>query len=127
MRCRNIVLNADGTYDIVWFGKTRDSEKTYDNYVEKQEGVAKSLIQRLGVIQGELWYNISYGLPLLSKIRDKAIMDSAIVNIINDHPEVVSIRKYESKVDQKTHTYYFTAEMMTIYGEGISISSDYQM
>ena len=126
MRCRNIVLNSDGTYNIVWFGKSSYTEKA-DNYVERQENVAKSLIQRLAVIEGELWYNTGYGLPLMDKIKNKAILDVAVINIINDHPEVLNILTFESTTKQETRSYHLSFSVSTIYGNTVSISTDYSI
>lgn len=103
------------------------TSKKAENYVENEEAVAKSLVQRLAVIKNELWYNINYGLPLLDKIRNKAIIDAAIINIINQHEGVRNIIDYTSNVDQNSHTYYFTSNINTIYNKNISISSEYLM
>ena len=131
MKCRNIVKQQDGSYNIVWFGSAGKDPETgnkisAENYVaDGSEMVSKSLTARLAVIQGELWYNINYGLPLFSKIRNKAINDAAIVNIINAHPAVKSIINYKSSVDQKSHTYSFYVDINTVYNETINISSEY--
>lgn len=92
------------------------------SYAEKQEGTASSLIQRLSVIQGELWYRINYGLPLFQNIRDKGIMDSVIIDIILSHPDVASIRSFSSKIE-KDGTYYFeNAKIITIFNETIELT-----
>ena len=101
-----------------------EAEKA-ENYVEDSEAVSVSLIQRLSVIKNELWYSINYGLPLLDKVRNKAIIDAAIIKIINGHEGVQNIIEYKSGVEQKNHTYYFTANIATIYNQNISISSEY--
>lgn len=124
MKCRNIIRNDDGTYNIVWF-KRYGENQVAENYVERQEAVAKSLVQRLAVIKSELWYNINYGLPLFDKIRNKAIIDAAIINIITGHEGVRDIINYTSSVDQKSHTYSFKADISTVYDENISVSSEY--
>ena len=131
MKCRNIIKQQDGSYNIVWFGSSGKNTETggklpAENYIENNaEMVSKSLTARLGIIQGELWYSINYGLPLFNKIRNKAINDAAIVNIINAHPAVRSIINYKSSVDQKSHVYSFYADIDTVYNETINISSEY--
>lgn len=92
-----------------------------DNYVEGQEGIAKSLTQRLAVIKGELWYDINYGLPLLDKIKNKAIFDAYIIKTINAHQEVKNIKEYVSEVNNGIYTY--TATIISIYGDEFELSS----
>lgn len=91
----------------------------YKNYSTEQEGVRDSLIQRLSVIKGELWYKASYGLPLTEKIKNKGIYDAIIINIIMDHPDVVNIESYESIVVNRTYTFNFT--VLTVYNEEVNI------
>lgn len=91
-----------------------------ENYSTKQHGVADSLIQRLSVIKGELWYKASYGLPLLDKIKSKGIMDSVIINIITDHPDVVNIEYFNSQLENNSYSFTFICN--TIYNENIKIS-----
>lgn len=96
------------------------------SYATKQEGVASSLIQRLSLIQGELWYNEDIGLPLFSKVKDKFIYDSIIINTILKHSDVRGIISYESKVNVKSTnhgTYYFKAEIESVYNEILTINS----
>lgn len=95
-----------------------------DTYVQdSSEMVSKSLTQRLSAIRGELWYDINYGLPLFDKIRDKAILDMEIMEIINNHPAVVSIEEYKSEVDKRE--YSFKAKIISIYNKSFEISSNY--
>lgn len=91
------------------------------NYSEQQEGVRDSLIARLSVIKGELWYRSSYGLPLLDKIKSKGIYDSMIVDGILSHPDVVNLESFNSKIEG--HTYYFDCVINTIYNEKITLSN----
>ena len=129
MRYRNVTQNEDGTYNIVWFGssgKLSDNKKIpAENYTIKQEGIAKSLIQHLAVIKGELWYAAGYGLPLFDKIKHKAILDSAVISIIERHVEVQSILSFESSIDKENKTYYFTANILSIYGDQVEVSTEY--
>lgn len=91
------------------------------NYSTLQEGVRDSLIARLSVIKGELWYRSSYGLPLLDKIKSKGIYDSIIVDYILSHPDVVNLESFNSKIDG--HTYSFDCVINTIYNEKITLSN----
>ena len=129
MKYRNL-FKEDDKYNIVWFGckaaPIDGKAQFYDNhenYSQYQEGIKNSLIQRLSIIKGELWYNINYGLPLLDKIRNKAVIDAAILNIINRHEEIKTIRKYVSSVSDHVYTFEFIAE--TIYNTSFSFSSSY--
>jgi len=105
-----------------------------DNYIiDNQEMVGKSLTQRLAVIKGELYYNLNYGLPLLDKIRDKAIIDIEIINIINKHPAVVKINSFSSSVikenknTKENNVYQFTVDVLTVYNKSVTISSNYSI
>lgn len=74
------------------------SGKQADSFVYQQEGVAADLTQRLSVLKNELWYQINYGLPLLDKIKSKAVIDASVLDIITSHPNVVRVSKFESQV-----------------------------
>ena len=100
------------------------AKKTDSNYAEKQEGVAYSLIQRLSVIKGELWYQINHGLPLLDKLRSGEVLDSVIIQIILSHPDVKNITDFQSSIT-KNHNYQFYAKIMTIYNLEIELSNTY--
>jgi len=97
------------------------SVKADENYAVQQENVACSLIQRLSVIKGELWYLINYGLPILDKVRNRQIMDSVIINIILNHPEVKNIIYFTSEI--KDHVYIYSSRISTIYNQDIEINS----
>lgn len=99
------------------------SKKAAPNYSEKQEGVKDALIPRLSVLKGELWYKISYGLPLMEKIKSKGIYDSIIIKYITDYPDVVNIEEFSSTLDKDTHKYTFDCIINTIYGEKINLSN----
>lgn len=94
------------------------ANKRGKNYSIKQEGVKDSLIQRLSVLKGELWYKYSYGLPLLDKIRNKGIYDAIILDIINDHPDVTGVSIFKSTLINHTYNFSFTAT--TIYNSDIN-------
>lgn len=84
------------------------------NYVGEQQGVVDSLIQRLSVIKGELWYNPTYGLPLVDKIRSKGLMDAAVADIIYNQPDVELINSFTSDIG-KSYIYSFDFSVITIY------------
>jgi len=92
-----------------------------NNYAEKQEGCAYSLTQRISIIKGELWWMINYGLPIFDKIRNKAIFDSVLINIILKHPDVKNIIYINSFVED--HTYTFEVQINTVFNENITISN----
>ena len=100
-------------------------DATKQSYAEYQEGVASSLIQRLSIIKGELWYQINYGLPLFDKVKSKGIYDSTIIGIISNHPDVTDIETFNSYVVK--NVYYFDAKINTIYNESLELSSNYNL
>lgn len=126
MKCRRI--NSENGM-IVWFGvkeppkKQKNSEVTvfqnsedkHDNYATGSEGVANSLKQRLSVLKKELWYDYENGMPLVDKVRNKAIIDAYIVQTILKHPDVIDIDGFESRQDGSFYTCYFVVN--TIYGQ----------
>lgn len=85
------------------------------NFVEKQEGVASSLNQLLSVIKSEIWYNISYGLPLYDKISTKFQIDAVILSIVNGHPEVITVDEFNSYLSGNSYHCDLTVE--SIYGQ----------
>ena len=119
MRCRRIV---DG--NVVWFGSKGkqanghaeffNPNDKHDNYADNQEAVADSLTQRLSVIQKELWYATSYGLPLFEKTRSKATVDATVADIITQHPDVVSILSFSSEV--VNHKYSCSVSVQSTFG-----------
>ena len=124
MRCRQIVNG-----EVVWFGSIgldKENATTDKNgktiypalkettFVDKQSAVASSLTQRLSVIKRELWYKMSYGLPLFDKIKSKVFMDSEVTNIILDHPDVLRIENFSSHIIDKKYT--FDCQIVTKYG-----------
>ena len=126
MRCRSI---KNG--EIIWFGSQGldYSQPVYDNigrligykaiktnsFSETQQGVCDSLTQRLSVFRNELWYRMSYGLPLFDKIKSKTLMDVEVTNIITSHPDVIEIKSFDSNVVDKHYT--FNCVVMSKYGE----------
>lgn len=84
-----------------------------DDYSENQEAVANSLNERLSVLQGELWYSVNYGWPLLSK-PSKLICDTYIIERISNHSCVVSINEFKSSISN--HIYSASVKVLTIFG-----------
>lgn len=116
--------NLEFNLDILMMSKKWKEDKS--SYAMKQEAVASSLIQRLSIIQGELPYQKNYGLPILSKVKDKFIYDSIIINIILRHPDVTEIIDYESKLTNTSlnhGVYSFKCNVLTRYGEAITIGA----
>lgn len=84
-------------------------------FADKQEGVASSLMQRLNVIEGELWYNVKEGLPLFNKNVTITSMDAWLIRTIMKHPDVVSILTFSSTLND--HKYSATTHILSKYGE----------
>ena len=84
--------------------------KQANSFVYQQEGVAADLTQRLSVLKNELWYQINYGLPLLDKIKSKAVIDASVLDIITSHPNVVRVSKFESQVLNRKYSCKATIE-----------------
>lgn len=106
-----------GTYKVVYV----DTE----DYVSDTDAVVASLIQRLSVIKGELWYQINYGLPLTESISSAALFDSVIADIITSHPGVASLDSYKSWITG--HTYYYTCKITSIFAESFEISNNFEV
>lgn len=109
MRCRKIV---DG--NVVWFNKVNKATKLDSSFSEAQQSVVDSLTQRLSVIKTELWYDISYGLPLFDKVKNKIAMDGAVASIVTSHPDVISMSSFESTIVNKKYSCKF--QVVTKYG-----------
>ena len=124
MNCRRI-KRENGKNIVVWFGsyginndgtaKFYNVNNKHDNISIEQEAVADSLTQRLSVIEGELWYSINEGLPLLERIKSKVELDASVTEIILGHPNVSSITSFESQLTNN-HDYSARIEIETKYG-----------
>ena len=112
-------LNTNSVFDPNQMYGFHNNALKYNNYSSEQEGVKNSLIQRLSVIKGELWYKASYGLPLTEKIKNKGIYDAIIINIITEQPDVVNITSFESTVVNRSYVLNFT--VLTVYNEEVNI------
>lgn len=95
------------------------------NYSENVEAVRDSLIQRLSVLKGELWYQINFGLPLTENHKSKLIFDMTILDIISSHPGVASLITFDSSVSG--HQYQFSCSVQTIFNETLEISNFYMV
>lgn len=93
------------------------------NYSEDTDAVVDSLIQRLSVIKGELWYQVNFGLPLTEKNRGVTIFDMTIMDIITSHPGVAQLDSFTSSI--KNHVYTFTGQIRSVYGNVATISNSY--
>lgn len=113
-------INTNGQLTL-----NNDYNNGLDNsYHTAQDGVADSLIQRLAIIKGELWYQINYGIPLFDKNNNTTgIFDSAIIKIVLDHPDVKNIISFNSSVESKDHKYHFDMVVDTKYNTTINISN----
>ena len=113
--------------NIVWFGSTgKNLDGTAQFYDDKknsfsnqQQAVVDSLTQRLSVIKSELWYRVSYGLPLYEKTKSKPLMDSSVLEIVKSHQDVVNVLSFSSQIVNKKYT--CKLEIQSIYGN-ISLS-----
>lgn len=122
MRYRRVVRDND-INNIVWFGsygvdtngKAKFAGTTkHDNFSSEKEGVKDSLIQQLNTIEGELWYSVNFGIPLIDNFTSKSEVDMEIMNRILSHPEVISILSFTSKVNGRN--YWCNAEIQSRFG-----------
>lgn len=102
-------------------GKCTLTTPRLPNYVEDTDAVVVSLIQRLSVIKGELWWQVNYGMPLTDKVRGTTLYDMVVTDIITSHPGVASIQSYSSNIIG--HTYTYTCTIKTIFGDTVTISN----
>lgn len=108
-----IILNLEK--NVEYKAKFYNENNKHDNYSSEQQGVIDSLLQRLSVLKYELWYNYEYGIPLLDKVRNKGTIDSSVINVISEHPDVLTLVNYESEIlEDGTYSAYFIVS--TIYG-----------
>ena len=137
MRCRTMV-KENGVNNIVWFGsygrdENGNAKKAYiveegevqgkkqaeSNFSAGLQAIADDLTQKLSVMKGELWHKISFGLPLLDKVKSKALIDSAVAEIVMKQDNVTGIAKFSSTIYQKE--YHAEIQVQTNFGE-ISVS-----
>lgn len=119
MRCRNYVKGANGKKNIVWFGSIgkdiNGNSIKADNIVDGVEGLVSHLNQSLSVLEGELWWNMNEGIPLVEKYRSKGIMDSYILGVIDRYNEITGIKNFESTLTGNKYECDIIIE--SIYGD----------
>lgn len=124
MKCRRIIKNDKGNWDVIWFGSHgKNSNGTaqfynvdnkHDNYADNQDAVADSLIQQLSVLKYELWYNYEFGMPIIDKVKYKGIIDAYIIQVILNNPNIIEIKGFYSKSD--LHEYNCYTQILSKYG-----------
>lgn len=136
MKCRRIKRDEQGVKHIVWFGSYgknldgtakfydsnvnqdsygKDDNGKHNNYSDKQEAIKDSLTQRLSVIRGELWYNVSVGIPLFEKVKKKGVLDTYISIEILKHPDVEEVLEFKSDIINN-HYYTCSCKVLSKYG-----------
>lgn len=105
MKIRNTVMTD--TLTPVFFGsigKTASGKKIQtQSFVENIDAVTAALNQRLSVIKNELWYNMSFGLPLTDKVSSKYIVDASVNDIVLSTQHVVEITRFTSSISGRTY------------------------
>lgn len=116
MRVRRVFDENDGANrkrTIVWFGsygvnadgtaKFVSKTNKHDNFASNNDEVKDSLIQRLSVIQHELWFNYQYGMPLVDSDTSKIMIDTFVMRTIQDHEDVIEITSFTSIVSKTAY------------------------
>ena len=127
MRVRRIIDESSGTTrqrTIVWFGsygtntdgtaKFVNLSNKHDNFSSENTMVRDCLIQRLSVIQHELWYNYRYGMPLVDDDTAKVTIDTFVMKTIQEHQDVLEITSFTSNLDK--HNYHCDVQFTTKFG-----------
>lgn len=127
MRVRRVMDERSGTTRrraIVWFGsygtntdgtaKFVNSNDKHDNFSSENTMVRDCLIQRLSVIQHELWYNYQYGMPLVDEDTVKVTIDNFVMKTIQEHQDVLEITSFTSNLDK--HNYHCDVQFTTKFG-----------
>lgn len=98
------------------FGKGQQNI-TYGSYA-----VAQAIKTRLQLLKGEWWENIQEGLPLFQEILGTSgatsnifIVDSLIKDRIIKTPNVLSIKDFNSKFEERK--YSFNCSILSRFGE----------
>lgn len=128
MRVRRIIDEAAGTTrkrTVVWFGsygkyadgttKWANPNDKHDNFASGIEQVRDALIQRLSVIQHELWYDYRNGMPLVDKDTAQVTIDAFVMKTIQEHPDVLAIKTFSSHIEG--HNYTCDVQFTTKFGE----------
>lgn len=127
MRVRRLIDEQQGTTrrrTVVWFGsygtntdgtaKFVNPNNKHDNFAEGNTWVKDSLLQRLSVIQHELWYNYQYGMPLVDDDIVKVTIDTFVMKTISEHEDVIEITSFSSYLDK--HDYHCDVMFTTTFG-----------
>lgn len=127
MRVRRIIDERSGTTRrraIAWFGsygtntdgtaKFVNANDKHDNFSSENTMVRDCLIQRLSVIQHELWYNYRYGMPLVDDDTAKVTIDTFVMKTIQEHQDVLEITSFTSNLDK--HNYHCDVQFTTKFG-----------
>lgn len=127
MRVRRVMDERSGTTRrrvIVWFGsygtntdgtaKFVNPNDKHDNFSSENTMVRDCLIQRLSVIQHELWYNYQYGMPLVDEDTAKVTIDNFVMKTIQEHQDVLEITSFTSNLDK--HNYHCNVQFTTKFG-----------
>lgn len=127
MRVRRVMDERSGTTRrraIVWFGsygtntdgtaKFVNPNDKHDNFSSENTMVRDCLIQRLSVIQHELWYNHQYGMPLVDEDTAKVTIDNFVMKTIQEHQDVLEITSFTSNLDK--HNYHCDVQFTTKFG-----------
>lgn len=127
MRVRRIIDERSGTTRrraIAWFGsygtntdgtaKFVNANDKHDNFSSENTMVRDCLIQRLSVIQHELWYNYQYGMPLVDEDTAKVTIDNFVMKTIQEHQDVLEITSFTSNLDK--HNYHCDVQFTTKFG-----------
>lgn len=127
MRVRRVMDERSSTTRrraIVWFGsygtntdgtaKFVNPNDKHDNFSSENTMVRDCLIQRLSVIQHELWYNYQYGMPLVDEDTAKVTIDNFVMKTIQEHQDVLEITSFTSNLDK--HNYHCDVQFTTKFG-----------
>lgn len=114
MKTRAII---DG--NVVWFGSaglnSAGMKIAAKNFSEQQQHVVDSLIQRLSIFRGELWYDKRAGIPLFDKLKSKAVIDAYVIDVISSQADVKEILSFTSSLfDRK---YSCKVQILTVFGD----------
>lgn len=96
------------------FAKFVNPDDKHDNFAEGNTWVRDSLIQRLSVIKHELWYNYTYGMPLVEDGTAKVTIDAFVMETVQSHQDVIEITSFSSSISG--HEYSCTINFSTRFG-----------
>lgn len=96
------------------FAKFYNPNDKHDNFSSENTMVRDCLIQRLSVIQHELWYNYLYGMPLVDEDIAKVTIDTFVMKTIQEHQDVLEITNFSSWLDK--HDYHCDVKFTTKFG-----------